>query len=254
MATRTLPEPDDDQDRSILTSIAEYGWAVIGIPEDDEGPSYSFSVGMSYTLGVPELLIVGQKPENAQGLINHVGELIREGRRFTAGERADGVLEGYQAVFVTVDPRHYREYLGYACWINRGLDFPVLQIVCPDREGRFPWDDGYPSELLWQQRVLGPTDRWPYGWPFPDPPNVASFTTRQVVRDKQPIRLVTHGADGAWQFHTGESVSLDDAMVVALEQMLLIDPSLAELGNLGCGQRATRTDATAKWERSAIAK
>jgi hypothetical protein len=70
------------------------------------------------------------------------------------------------------------------------------------------------------------------------------------VREKQPIMLVTHDDDGAWQFHTGEPVSGADAMVVALEQMLLLDPSLADLGNLGCGWRATRTAVDAAWERS----
>jgi hypothetical protein len=250
MATKPLPEPEDDQDRDILAQIAEFGWSVLGIEQDDEGPSYSFSVGLFHTLDVPELLVVGQKPQNAQGLINHVGELMREGRRFADGERAEGILEGYPAVLVAVDPRYYREYLGYARWVNRGSDFPALQIICPDRDGRFPWDDGYPAELFWHQRVLGKTERFPHGWPFPDPPNVATFTTRQVVREKQPIRLVTHNEDGAWQFHTGESVTMADAMIVGLEQMLLIDPSLADLGNLPCGSRATRAEPGTAWERA----
>jgi hypothetical protein len=249
MAARTLPEPEDDQDREILGHITEYGWSVIGIEEEDEAPSYSFSVGLHHTLGVPELLIMGQKPQTAQGLINHAGELMRGGRRFTAGERAEGLLEGYPAVLVAVDPHYYREYLGYARWVYRGSDFPVLQIVWPDRDGHFPWDDDYPAQLFWRQRVLGRTDRWPHGWPFPDPPNVATFTTRQVVRDRQPIRLVEHNEDGAWQFHTGEPVAPADAMIVALEQMLLLDPSLAALGNLGCGRRATRAAPDAAWER-----
>jgi hypothetical protein len=105
----------------------------------------------------------------------------------------------------------------------------------PDRAGRFPWEDENPAPLFWRQRVLGPVDRWPNAWPFPVPPNVAAFTTRQVVREKQPIRLVTHDEDGAWQFHNGAPVSADDGMIVALEQMLLLQPSLADLGNLGPG-------------------
>ena len=236
MAAQPLPEPDDDRDRAILASIASYGWSVIGIQEEEDAPTYSFSVGIYHTLGVPELLIIGQKPENAQGLINNAGELMREGRRFTPGERAEGLLEGYPAVLVEVDPRYYREYLGYAGWVNRGWDFPVLQIVWPDLDGRFPWDQGYPAPLFWRQRVLGRTEHWPHGWPFPDPPDAAAFTTGQVARERQPIRLVTHDEDGTWQFHTGDAASVDDAMIVALEQMLLIDPSLGELGNLPCGE------------------
>ncbi len=252
MTGRPLPEPDDDQDRAILGHIAEFGWSVIGIEEDDEGPSYSFSVGLYHTLGAPELLIVGQKPQTAQGLINHAGELLRNGQRFADGERRDGILGGYPAVFAAVDPRYYREYLGYATWLYRGCDFPVLQIVWPDRDGRFSWDADYPAELFWRQRVLGRTDRWPHGWPFPDPPNVATFTTRQIVREKQPIRLVTHDADGAWQFHTGDPVTAQDAMIVALEQMVQLDPSLVDLGAMDYGWRATRTAVNAAWVREMV--
>jgi hypothetical protein len=176
MSERALPEPEDDQDRAILAHIAEYGWSVIGIEEDDEGPSYSFSVGLTHTLGVPELFIMGQKPETAQGIINHAGELLRAGRRFSAGERTDDLLGGYPAVLVAVAERYYRAFFGYARWLYRGNTFPVLQIVWPDRGGHFPWDDSYPAPLFWRQRVLGLTARWPHGWPFPDPPNVATFT------------------------------------------------------------------------------
>jgi hypothetical protein len=242
-----LPKPEDDHDRAILGHIAEHGWSVIGIEEEAGAPPYSFSVGLYHTLGVPELLVMGQKPENAQGLINNAGELMREGRRFRTGRRTSGILGGYSAVFVEVDPRYYREYVGYARWLYRGDDFPMLQLVWPDREGRFPWDEGYPAPLFWRQRVLGQVKRWPHGWPFPDPPNVATFTTWQVVREKQPIQLVTRDADGAWQFHTGEPASLGDAMIVALEQMLRLDPSLADLGNLQPGRRATRADAGGGW-------
>jgi hypothetical protein len=244
----TLPWPEDEHDRAILGHIAEHGWSVIGIEDEGGEPPYSFSVGFYRTLGVPELLIMGQKPENAQGLINNAGELMRGGRRFRTNRRTSGLLEGYPAVFVAVDPRYYREYVGYARWLYRGDDFPMLQLVWPDREGHFPWDEGYPAPLFWRQRVLGPVKRWPHGWPFPDPPNVASFTTKQVVREKQPILLVTRDADGAWQFHTGGAASLGDAMIVALDQMLRLDPSLADLGNLQPGRRATRTSPEAQWD------
>ena len=251
MTQRKFPEPEDDQDRAILGHITGFGWSVIGIEEEADAPSYSFSVGLYHTLGHPELVILGQKPETAHRLINHAGEMIRAGRRFTDGERTDGILDGYPAVFVNIEERYFREYFGYARWFYRGSDFPMLQIVWPDKtSGAFPWEDGYTPELFWRQRVLGRTERWPHGWPFLDPPNVATFTSRQVGDDRKPILLVTHDENGAWQFHTGDAVTLEDARVVSLEQMLLFDPTLADLGNLGYGWRATRASADAPWERA----
>ena len=87
-------------------------------------------------------------------------------------------------------------------------------------------------------------------WPFADPPNVAVFSTRQVFRSGQPILHVSHDADdGAWQFHAGSTVAEADAMVVALQEVLAHDPSIAELADLPLGWFAERTAAGQPWVR-----
>ena len=46
-------------------------------------------------------------------------------------------------------------------------------------------------------------------WPFSDPPNVAVFTTGQVVRGERAVLYVSHDADdGAWQFLTGDDFEI----------------------------------------------
>ncbi|MBY0456341.1 MAG: DUF4262 domain-containing protein [Gemmataceae bacterium] len=250
MKPRPLPEPEDDHDRAILDMIARVGWAVIGIEEEPDMPFYGFSVGLYHTHGLPELIVFGQKHEIAQGVINNAAREMIDGRTFTPGERIEGLLEGYPAVVAPVDPRHYRGFVGYARWLNRGDAFPLQQIVWPDRDGRFPWDDGYPPALFYLQRLLGSVERWPHGWPFPDPPNVITFTSRPVMAQEKPILHAARDSDGAWQFHTGEPVDLKDAMVVALEEVVKLDPTLTELGNLERGTQATRTAVGAEWERT----
>lgn len=253
MSGRPLPEPEDDHDRFILGHIATRGWAVLGITEDDndELPAgYSFSVGIHHTLGQPEILVMGLKPETATAFINDVGDRMRAGQRFAAGDRTDDLAQGLPTAFVEVSPRYYREYVGYALWLNRGPDFPMLQLVWPDKAGRFPREPDYDARFFAPQRVLGPTDRWPHGWPFPDPPNVATFTTRQVVREGHPIARVYHDEDGAWQFHGPGDWAEADVMVVGLESMLALDPSLADLGNLPCGWRAHRAGPGEPWQRA----
>lgn len=184
-------------------------------------------------------------------LINDVGERLRGGATFDAGDRATDLMTCPKA-FVPVAPRHHREYLGYARWLYRGATFPVLQLVWPDNSSVFPWEVGYAARFFTLQRLLGPADELPHGWPFPDPRNVATFTTRQVVRDSHPILLVTRDSDdGAWQFHSGEPVTPADGMIVRLEEMLKHDPTLAQLGNLLPGSQATRPDPDSRWERSA---
>jgi len=77
------------------------------------------------------------------------------------------------------------------------------------------------------------------------------FTTTQVIREGRPVLYVSHDLDdGAWQFHTDdESVSVKDAMVVALSEMIEIDPSLTDLHDLPIGWIARRIASGIEWVR-----
>ena len=88
-------------------------------------------------------------------------------------------------------------------------------------------------------------------WRFEDPPNVAVVTTQSVVRRGNPILLVTHDDDdGSWQFHSGEGANVNEAMVVALEEIIQLDPSVEQLADLPCGWVATRATFNSEWVRA----
>jgi hypothetical protein len=152
-----LPSPDDDNDRWLLSQLADPGWAVISIPEDDEGPGYTFTVGLFHTFDLPELVFMGFNPTEAMNLLNAAVERLRGGQSFTAGSRVTDLMS-CQLAIVPVDPRHHHEYLGYARWLYRKVAFPVLQLVWPDNEMVFPWEAGYDTRLFTRQRLLGPAD------------------------------------------------------------------------------------------------
>jgi hypothetical protein len=87
-------------------------------------------------------------------------------------------------------------------------------------------------------------------WPFEDPPNVATFTTADILERGCPILLVTHDAeDGAWQFLSGRTSKEEDARIVALRTAVEQDPSIAELADLPVGWRAWRGSVSAPWVR-----
>ena len=88
-------------------------------------------------------------------------------------------------------------------------------------------------------------------WPFTDPKNVAVFTTTQVVQLGQPILYVAHDEDdGAWQFHTGgQQISEDDAMIVALHEIVEHDSTVCELADLPWGWFAEREHVGGPWRR-----
>lgn len=87
-------------------------------------------------------------------------------------------------------------------------------------------------------------------WPFADPPNTAVFTTRSVLEGGEPILRVTHDQDDSgWQFHAGRQPMIRDAMIVALEEVVEHDPSVAQLADLEIGWVATRESVDAPWRR-----
>jgi hypothetical protein len=88
-------------------------------------------------------------------------------------------------------------------------------------------------------------------WPFADPPRTAAFTVRRVFEQGTAILLVTHDADdGGWQFHDGDTARTADAMIVALEEVLAVDPTVAEVADLPLGWTATRRWRGDPWVRA----
>lgn len=90
----------------------------------------------------------------------------------------------------------------------------------------------------------------PDGWPFDDPPNLAVITTRQVTELRAPILFVSHDEDDeGWQFLTGGPLRDEDARVVALRRIWMLDPSVGELADLPLGWQASRSTASDPWRR-----
>ncbi len=91
-------------------------------------------------------------------------------------------------------------------------------------------------------------------WKFPDPPNSAVVTTKQIMEQNQAILYVCHEADedgeSSWQFHPGETgFDFGDALLVGLDSVLEQDPSLLELADLPIGYDAVRENRHAPWVR-----
>jgi len=87
-------------------------------------------------------------------------------------------------------------------------------------------------------------------WPFESPPNEAVITLQQITNGESPILLVVHDEDSvAWQFLTGEDISVEDSAVVSLRSISEIDPSIIELADLPVGWRAMRESIESPWQR-----
>jgi hypothetical protein len=106
-----------------------------------------------------------------------------------------------------------------------------------------------PEDLYKIMNDSGHNEKEEY-WPFDDPENVAVFTSKRIIKDKEPILYVSHDEeDGAWQFHSGNTVKTEEAMIVSLMELYLHDSSIGLLADLPCGYIAERKSRRHPWER-----
>ena len=113
---------------------------IVSVLEEVTAPGYSFSIGLSHSFRHPEVLVFGLSPEVAQELINLVADEVSNGREFKKGCESDDLLRGYPVRFTPVSSDYHAQYLGNARWAYEGRPFEVVQLVYPDKQGRWPWD------------------------------------------------------------------------------------------------------------------
>ena len=94
------------------------------------------------------------------------------------------------------------------------FDFPVMQLVWPDKEHRFPWDVGFFPDWKFRQPLL---DR-NMDFKFYEERNLGVYTTNDVLAGA-PVLIVYHNLDGDWQFHSGLEPDLSDATLVCMEDI-----------------------------------
>jgi hypothetical protein len=110
----------------------------------------------------PEILIFGLSVEKMHRIINDVGNHVRAGARYTAGQVSDEFLKGYEVTFRAVPASQYAGHLGWANWLYDGHDYPALQLIFPDKDRRWPWEDGVSEGFRNQQPVLADIDVPPW--------------------------------------------------------------------------------------------
>jgi hypothetical protein len=147
----SFDEPLDDTDRRVLADIEEHGWHAIAINDEDPSP-YVFSVGIMHTLGHPELVMFGLDPELMHDVLWTAYRDVQSGRRIDADGLYEGLIEGYAVAAREVHGSWHAHYLGYAQWHRRYVGkrgtLRAMQLVWPDKAGRFPWEDGCHASVV----------------------------------------------------------------------------------------------------------
>jgi hypothetical protein len=129
-------------ERKILEDIEEHGVHIVHVPEGDKGPGFSSTVGLWHTFEQPEVIVFGMPPEVAHELLDAIADEANDAQTFVAGSQHEGLLQHYPVRFLAVPMAVHGEYFRSARWAYEGSEFPAVQLVWPDKQGRWPWDDG----------------------------------------------------------------------------------------------------------------
>ncbi len=231
-------------EKKIISDVAEYGFHIAQFDGDGYSPSFAYTIGLFKTYGYPELICFGLNLNLLHSVLWSGKELLDKQPEFDQSVGYPDFLGDYDVRFLTVHKAWYKDYFCYGHWFNQGWDFPALQIVWPDKQALFPWEEDF--NLAWKagQPLL---DR-SWDFKFREEQNVAVFTTRQVL-EGLPILRVTHDSDGDWQFLCDTTYDVADLKVVGLGEIVKRDLTINELFQLNYGWQAMREAVGDKWQK-----
>lgn len=140
-----MPNTDDFLQRQEQI-IDTTGWAVTHVLPTADDPETT--APFAYTVGLtahdyPELITAGLPPEVAHSLLNDLARRVYDkAERFTHGQRISDLIAGYDAIIIDGPPTD--ELLPGMAIKRYGRDqIRLQQLVWPDQQGRFPWDNRY---------------------------------------------------------------------------------------------------------------
>lgn len=231
--------------RDVISGIVDKYGCYIAMIESDHLPSFAYSIGLYEKFEHPEIICFGLNIDMMGNLINEVAAMIKQGSKIQTDVSYPDFLENVDVKFIPVSKSFYGNYFGYGTrYYKDSTDFSALQLVWPDKENSFPWDEGFNPDWKFKQPLLDRnTD-----FKFYEERNLGVFTTKEVL-EGDPVLYVYHDDDGDWQFHTTADPDLNNAILVCLEDIVKRDSSINELFDLQFGCSAFRTSKNDKWQR-----
>jgi hypothetical protein len=262
--TRELLTLDlDARDLKCVNDVEQFGCHVIQVSGANQRMSWTYTVGAYNTTGKAEIIVVGLENKTAARAVNNAVDGLREGIDLTRGRHREIVGE-VEVIFRPVDPAWVKELMGWTKWFEGDWDFPVLQLIYPDLENRFQWEDGF-TEYFRQPllqanapqtgvehdfKASADPESSLSDWSFPDPPHTMAYLSKTVQSGEEEVTYVSHDANGDWQF-LGDLMSDGGGPVIScLHHPIDKDATLKELSNLPLGWIAERSAPGGPWVRS----
>jgi hypothetical protein len=146
-------------DAKFLEIVEKCGWHVMSVAprtgSTDKEEWFSYSTGLYLRFAQPEIVVFGLDSDTGIGIVNEIGEQMRNGRTFELGVDYDDIFaDGVSCQFKPVHRSQYAQYVCFSMWFYETTDFPLWQCFWPDREGTYPWLASCNDEVVQLQPLL----------------------------------------------------------------------------------------------------
>ena len=154
-----MPDPAlvdwlDQQDKRTAQTIRRHGTSieyVIGDMRRRQTP-FGYTIGL-FGMGHPELLVFGLDSRTTGLLLNDVADRVRGGSDIVPGELLEFAGWSHRVLVESVpNPGEIAFAANRFYQRPDAVSVDVLQLTYDDRNGRFPWEDGYENAVWIQPR------------------------------------------------------------------------------------------------------
>jgi hypothetical protein len=163
-----------------------------------------------------------------------------------------------------VDESWYPDLFGMGMHFYRRPPLPMLQLIWPDRHGRFPWEPDVGERcrtyqpMLWLPKDDHPPSMWTRlaeleTSPFPDAEiNDLVIGSKRVISGEAPVACVAHTHDGHWQFLDATPITGESELgMVHLRHLVSDHPHISDFADLPRGHAAWQ-EPDGNWSRGAL--
>jgi len=153
-------QPLTEYEEKIVRFVETDGCFVVSVFDpDEEGVPFSYSIGFTKSLGQPEVVLFGLPGTTAHPLINDLFRLCKDGLELADWAIIDDLVANYRCIARAVDESWIiQSQFASALWYHRTqMDAAleeVVQIVWPDADGIFPWQEGCADWVIADQPAL----------------------------------------------------------------------------------------------------
>lgn len=230
----------------MIKEIEQFGWTVIALDATDYLPSFAYTLGLWKNYQHPEIIAFGLPVSMLHTILNEAGGIIKSGQSLKLQQPYTDFFENGTACFLPVDEQNFSDYFNYAIDLNGVSTFPAYELVWTDRNLKFPWEEGFEAEFKFKQPLL---DR-NANFKFFEEKNLEVLCSKGFNEGHQIVSVI-HTSEGEWEFQTSGHTP-EDSQFLALEDLIIKDPSLNDLFDLDYGQKADRKSPSEKWHKSLL--